>query len=87
MFGLLKAAKNLALDIPRAIKKAIKEGRDIKPAYRRTYNAWDEALEDGRLEEHELDKALEKTKVFILENFQFVVILWKLVKPIARRVL
>ena len=87
MFGLLKAAKNLALDIPRAIKKAIKEGRDIKPAYRRTYNAWDDALEDRRLEEHELDRALEKTKIFIVENFQFAAILWKILKPIARRVL
>ena len=87
MWGLLKAAKNLAFDLPRAIKKALKEGRDLKPAYRKAYNAWDDALEDGRLEEKELDRALEKTKVFIMENFQFAEVIWRILKPIARRVL
>lgn len=87
MWGFLKAAKNLAYDLPRTIKKAIKEGRDIKPSFRRAINAWDDALEDQRLEEHELDRALEKTKVFIMENFQFAELIWRILKPVARRVL
>ena len=87
MWGFLKVAKNLAYDLPRTIKKAIKEGRDIKPAYRKAYHAWDDALEDQRLEEHELDRALEKTKVFIMENFQFAELIWRILKPVARRVL
>ena len=87
MWGLLKAAKNLAFDLPRAIKKTLKEGRDLKPAYRKAYHAWDDALEDGRLEEHELDRALEKTKAFVMENFHFAELIWRILKPIARRVL
>ena len=67
-------------------KKPLERG-DIKPAYLKAYNAWDDALEDGRLEEQELDRALEKTKVFIVENFQFAELIWRILKPVARRVL
>ena len=86
----LKTVRNgwaLFVQVPKAIKKAGKEGRDIRPAFQSAVNAWDDALEDGRLEEIELDRALEKSKVFILENFQLAEILWKLVKPIAKRIL
>ena len=78
---------NEIVRIPKAIRKAFKEKDDIKPAYRQAFNAWDNAMEDGKLDRDELERALEKTKVFILENFQFAEILWKLVKPIARRIL
>ena len=73
--------------MPRAIKKAFKESRDLKPAYRQAYNAWDQAMEDERLDKDELETALEKTRSFIMEHFQLAAIFWRLFKPIARRFL
>ena len=78
---------NKIVRIPRDIKKAFKEKDDIKPAYRQAYNAWDNAMEDGKLDRDELERALEKTKTFILENFDVAEIFWRLFKPVARRFL
>ena len=83
----LRNGWNEIVRIPKAIRKAFKEKDDIKPAYRQAFNAWDNAMEDGKLDRDELERALVKTKTFILENFDVAEIFWRLFKPVARRFL
>ena len=66
--------------VPKAIKKAFKEGRDVEPSVNELILRVQLSVADGKISRHEVERAADAFKKVLLEGYDVVEVMLLLVK-------